>query len=267
MKRNLSLILITIILLVFTGCNIVFEETKSNKADITSIVAEQILGSAVINSDEKRVELTIEPMDLSELDLNIEISPGATISTTELIDGEEVIFSVTAENGEKTNWTILATISFGMSFDMNDEHIFYDCGFISGDPVENINVGDNTPCVFESNKGVKVFKFFSVEESLNVDPIQVPDNALVLQTTAITEGTYDDTGGHAGVGGIKDGKELNDGPYEITIETTGDVGQTLTGQFSAVVATEGDPPGTPGTTYNITKGYFKVKRIAEENIF
>ena len=33
-------------------------------------------------------------MDLSEIDIDIEVSTGATVSTSELIDGTDVIFTV-----------------------------------------------------------------------------------------------------------------------------------------------------------------------------
>ena len=99
---------------------------------------------------------------------------------------------------------------------------------ISTDSVINDNVGNNIPCVFKSSED---FKFFSGESSLNVDTMAIPDFALMLQTTAITVGTYNHTSGRPGVGMIKDGNELGDREYEIIIGTAGEIGDNIVGEL------------------------------------
>ena len=120
MKILIKTFLIMAIIIAFYAC----EDPGISDGEVISFTVDGIVGDAVINSVSKNINLTLEPMDISTIDNpTIITSEGATFQVPTLQDGVAVEFNVTAADGTVEVWSVTATVQFGISFDLNGEHI------------------------------------------------------------------------------------------------------------------------------------------------
>ncbi len=192
MKKNIIILLITVsILTVFSSCDLMNSIFGSDEAAITTFTEARVVGEPVIDVENKRITLTVEPIDLASFNPVITISEGAVISAPESIaDGVAAIYKVTAENGDIVEWKVTVNIQYGISFTIDGTKTVYTCGFIDNtDAVSNTNMGDGAPGIEKDIDNTSMSYLFFKEQDINEPPEY---DYLYLELSGITVGKYED---------------------------------------------------------------------------
>lgn len=123
----------------FLACLFIFSAcdpsgmSDSNEANVTSLTINGQIGNAVIDQNARTISITLEPMAISDAVSTIVVSAGAIGTTPSLVDGSAAPFTVTAEDGTVTNWSVTVNIAFGISFDIDGNHVVLLEGMIDED--------------------------------------------------------------------------------------------------------------------------------------
>ncbi len=126
----------------------------SSEADIVSLVSPYIVGEPQIDSENRTISLTVEPMDLSLFKPVFSLSEGAVLTSPASIeDGIPADFQVTAEKGNTAVWTVTVTVEYGISFTIGGEKIVLTGGMMhSGDEAINIALGEGIPGIVKGTE-------------------------------------------------------------------------------------------------------------------
>ena len=142
--------------LLFAGCEMADSSGSnlSTEAEIVSLASPYIVGEPRIDSENRTVSLTVEPMDLSLFDPVFSLSEGAVLtSPASLEDGVPAEFTVTAEKGNTVLWTVTVTVEYGISFTLGGERIVLTGGMMdSGDEETNADLGEGIPGIVKGTE-------------------------------------------------------------------------------------------------------------------
>ena len=241
---------------VFACCDVVYSIPGSDEAEILSFTMDGMVGTATIDSDKKTVALTVEPMDISSMEPEVTVSAGATLTTTNLVDGQAVFFKVIAENGAMVPWRIFIDVQYGISFTYakNSQRVVLTNGVINSlDADDNLRVGDGLPSGSYASE-IYGTVAFAAEEDFDIGLMSIPESYSVIQF----EGSG--TNEHNSVLWIYT-VEKGFLSYSISqdILRYDEAGGVVVGTFS------GTATNPNNTKYAITDGFFKVLRL-DDNV-
>ncbi len=253
MKNIIVFVLLIITLLTaFSGCTSDTEEpgiNLSSEAAILSYASDYIIGEAIIDSVNKKIYVTVKPMDLANFNPVITISDKAVITPPDSIeDGTESIYRITAENGIIAEWKVTITVQYGITFTMDENTVTLTGGYENSvDPINDATLGSGIPAlsiVRTYSTGVALEQIYDQgTETLPPDPAYDFCN---FTCTGISTGSY------SGEFTFSDYSEETIIEFELmfTITEFGDAGDNFRATFSGA---ETDPG-----TIVLSEGYAKL---------
>ena len=262
--------LVFVLVFVFTGCDVIDDVVNSvfgsDEAEILTFDIDGIVGKAEIDSENKTVDLTVEPMDISGVEPIVTVSENATITTEKLVDGQAVILEVTAENGDVVSWEVTVNVQHGISFTYKSvtTKVVFTAGAIDSEDSDNNDlVGDGVPSGnvrYGSSTGV-----FAFEEEYDTSGDYLPSH-IGLFFFGLDTGDYT-TLFYYILEGNKPFFIAVDDEISSSISKYGKVGGNIIGTFSGTGAEKYIDWMPSGKEHEITDGFFKVRRIENEVFF
>lgn len=245
-----------------SGCTLLRSFFGSSDAQIVSFNIQGIVGQAVIDPNAHTVTVTVEPIDVSAVAPQIGVSSGASIDSPTLVDGQPVVFHVTAENGTTTDWAVTVSAEYGMSFTIDGIPVVLKHGYSdSGDPSNNAAVGnDIPPGDFEYGD-----EFYLTAGDPTWDYATYTGNESYLELTfyGLTTGSYTENDVDVAYQDANqtyfESPTSNPGEgVHMIVKALGNIGSPILGIFAGKV--EDDNFGT----HVVANGFFKVLRLADD---
>ncbi|MDC7227543.1 MAG: hypothetical protein PQJ61_12330 [Spirochaetales bacterium] len=151
MKKVVSFIILLSGALLFYSCG----DTGAGDSLATLITGyseENIVGDVIIDKEAKTITVEVLPLDLSDFDPAITVSEGAVLDEPLSIqDGVPASYTVTAEDGTVSVWSVTVTVQYGMRFTYADTEYVFTGGVT--DDTYNTEVGAGVPAITIDGSG------------------------------------------------------------------------------------------------------------------
>jgi hypothetical protein len=262
--RILLIAAVTLLLASLTGCEFLF---GSDEAEITTFSVVGQTAPATIDTVNRSVVVTMEPADLSSLEVTVDISEGATLAglPSAWSAGAAQDVTVTAENGDQAPWTITINVAYGIVFFYEGQRQFLTYGFVdSSDTYTSSQLADGLPALFADTT--------TTPDTRSITAASGPLEAVAATSDVVTvfmtydagaastdvdaaEIFYSDDTGAALVSAATDVFDV-DAVFNLVVTSLGAVGEDVTGSFDGILSADS------GVTYDqdVTLGFFKVRR-------
>ena len=218
-----------------------------------------IVGKAEIDSENKTVDVTVEPMDISSVEPDVKVSEGAMVTTETLVDGQAVTFDVTAENGTIVSWEVTAKVQHGISFTYkSDSKVVLTAGVIdSTDPDTNELVGDGVPYGYRYESGYYSYIYAMKKENEYNESWKHYARLYFIGSDTVDLNEFSAQLYYYRDGALYLTNYYYYLPFNLSITKYGKVGGSIQGIFSGTVRTY------DGTYkfHELSDGFFKVRRL------
>ena len=267
MKRLLSqTVAVLITAASLTGCELISGLFKSDDARILSFSMDRMIGEATIDQENRTVELTIEPANLSILIPTLTVSTNATFTVPTLVDDRAVLVEVTAEDGSIVEWNVTVHVQFGLSFRYGADPVSVTLtrGMVhSEDAAADEAFGSGTPPCIRYTPGEAETLVIGLAEDLDEANGESAGELVLLRFGSDAPGylSSDDISFTYRAGMIVGSLTNDEGSpasFTVSIDTYGEVGGKVTGTFSGTVTDD------LSTEYPVQEGFFKALRLADD---
>jgi hypothetical protein len=242
------------VVVALSGCDLWYQFFGSSDAAITEFNIDGIIGTAAIDPAAHTVVVTVEPMDLTAAPVtpDITVSANATLTPapSAVQDGVPVTYTVKAQNGASSAWTVTVNVAFGTSFTVDGTmKVVMMHGYVDSTQV-------NLPSLIGSGLPVGYQKYDTFVDSFDADQQVSPSVAgphIYVYFYGTVPGTYAPPNVGFSYANLAGSTLLSGSDLAVNVSAYGALGAPIQGTFTCT-ATD----GALGP-HAVTNGFFKVR--------